>query len=483
MQINEKGKRVSRNDLTDLSITEAAALIVRRNLSPVELTDAYLARVEQQNPLLNAYVTVTAEAARAEAKAAEAEITHGTYRGPLHGIPIALKDLYATKGVRTAAGSRILRDYVPDSDSTVTRLLRAAGAISLGKTNTHEFAFGVTTNNPHFGPTRNPWDPERIPGGSSGGSGAAVAAGMAAMAMGSDTGGSIRIPAALCGIVGLKATHGRVSTAGVIPLSWTLDHAGPLTRTVEDAAIVLNAIAGVDPDDTMTVPVPVEDYRKDLTAGVRGMRLGVLHGAAFDPIDPDVSAALDAAYAVLRDLGATTDDVDGALLGSGRAATSDIMMLEARHYHAASLRDRPADFGEDVHARLTRRTDMSADDLLAALRVRDAVTVAANHLMERFDALLLATTRIPAPPIARQTILLDGEEVFAPSVLTTNTNPFNLTGMPALSVPCGFTAAGLPVGLHIVGRRWDEATVLRVGAAYERATTWHRRRPALIVGG
>ena len=218
---------MSQNDLTDLSIAEAAALIVRRQVSPSELTNAYLARIEEQNPLLNAYVTVTTEAARAAAKVADEEIAHGTYRGPLHGIPIALKDLYATKGVRTAAGSKILWDRVPGADATVTRLLREAGAIALGKTNTHEFAFGVTTNNPHFGATRNPWNPDCIPGGSSGGSGAAVAAGMATMAMGTDTGGSIRIPAALCGTVGLKATHGRVSTAGVIPLSWTLDHAGP----------------------------------------------------------------------------------------------------------------------------------------------------------------------------------------------------------------------------------------------------------------
>ncbi len=470
---------MAQDDLTGLNIAEAAALIVRREVSPVALTEAYLARIEEHNPLLNAYVTVTAEAARAEATEAEQEIARGTYRGPLHGIPIALKDLYATKGVRTAAGSKILWDRVPDHDSTVTRRLREAGAISLGKTNTHEFAYGVTTNNPHFGATRNPWNPDCIPGGSSGGSGAAVAAGMAAMAMGSDTGGSIRIPASLCGTVGLKATHGRVSTAGVIPLSWTLDHAGPLTRTVEDAAIVLNAIAGADSDDPMTAPVPVENYRQGLAAGVRGLRFAVLHGAQFDPIDTDVSAALDAAFAVLRDLGATIEEMDGATFGDGRPAVADIMMLEAQHYHAASLRDRPQDFGDDVRARLTRRTDMTATELLAALRTRDAITVAANRLMERYDALLLATTRIPAPPIAGQTIVIDGEEVFAPTLLTGNTNPFNLTGMPALSLPCGFTAAGLPIGLQIVGRRWGEATVLRIGASYERATDWHARRPAL----
>jgi aspartyl-tRNA(Asn)/glutamyl-tRNA(Gln) amidotransferase subunit A len=467
------------NDLTALSIAEAGALIVRRQVSPVELTDAYLAQLERQNPLLNAYVTVTGDAAREEARAAEREIGSGTYRGPLHGIPIALKDLYDTKGIRTAAGSKILWDRVPDEDSAVTTLLRAAGAISLGKTNTHEFAYGVTTNNPHFGATRNPWNPDCIPGGSSGGSGAAVAAGMAAMAMGSDTGGSIRIPAALCGTVGLKATHGRVSTAGVIPLSWTLDHAGPLTRTVEDAALVLNAIAGYDPNDAMTVPVPVDDYTRDLAAGVRGLRLGVPRTGFFEAIDPEVARAVEEAIAVYRTLGATVEDMDGTALWNARQAVSDIMLADARHYHAAWLRDRPEEYGEDVRDRLMRRTDMSADEFIAAMRVRAAVTVETARLMTRYDGLLLPTTRIPAPPIAGQTIIIDGQEVFAPNILTSNTNPFNLPGMPALSLPCGFTAAGLPIGLQVVTRRWDEVTALRIAAAYERATNWHTRRPAM----
>jgi aspartyl-tRNA(Asn)/glutamyl-tRNA(Gln) amidotransferase subunit A len=467
------------NDLTALSIAEAGALIVRRQVSPVELTDAYLAQLERQNPLLNAYVTVTGDAAREEARAAEREIGSGTYRGPLHGIPIALKDLYDTKGIRTAAGSKILWDRVPDEDSAVTTLLRAAGAISLGKTNTHEFAYGVTTNNPHFGATRNPWNPDCIPGGSSGGSGAAVAAGMAAMAMGSDTGGSIRIPAALCGTVGLKATHGRVSTAGVIPLSWTLDHAGPLTRTVEDAALVLNAIAGYDPNDAMTVPMPVDDYTRDLAAGVRGLRLGVPRAGFFEAIDPEVARAVEEAIGVYRTLGATVEDMDGTALWNARQAVSDIMLADARHYHAAWLRDRPEEYGEDVRDRLMRRTDMSADEFIAAMRVRAAVTVETARLMTRYDGLLLPTTRIPAPPIAGQTIIIDGQEVFAPNILTSNTNPFNLPGMPALSLPCGFTATGLPIGLQVVTRRWDEVTALRIAAAYERATDWHTRRPAM----
>ncbi len=481
--------------LAFLSIAEAAQQIERRTLSPVELTRAYLDRIERLNPALNAYVTVTADSALAEARTAEQEIGRGGYRGPLHGIPIALKDLYATRGVRTAAGSKILGDWVPDEDATVTARLRQAGAILLGKTNTHEFAYGATTLNPHFGPSRNPWDTNCITGGSSGGSGAAVAAGIAAMAMGTDTGGSIRCPAALCGTVGLKPTHGRVSTAGIVPLSWSLDHPGPLTRTVEDAALVLDAIAGFDPRDTMTQPVPVQQYRAAARGEVRGMRLGVPRNGFFDASDPEVIAAVEAALATLRDLGAIIEDVDAPEIWNGRAALGEIIMAEARHYHAASLRDRPQDFGADVLARLNRRTDLSAAELVAAFRQQDAAKREAATLLERYDALLTPTVRIPAPRMVEERISIsphaeppgtpatmgvdENGSLAASRALLTNTGPFNLTGMPALSVPCGFTAEGLPIGLQIAGRRWDEATVIRIGHVYEQATAWHTRRPAL----
>lgn len=482
-------------ELTFLSIAEVAGLIERRSLSPVELTRAYLERIERLNPVLNAYVTVIAEAALAEAKSAEQEIGRGSYRGPLHGVPIALKDLYATRGVRTAAGSKILGDWVPDADATVTARLRQAGAVLLGKTNTHEFAYGATTLNPHFGASRNPWDTGCITGGSSGGSGAAVAAGIAAMAMGTDTGGSIRCPAALCGTVGLKPTHGRVSAAGVVPLSWSLDHPGPLARTVEDAAIVLDIIAGFDPLDTMTEPVPVQQYRAAADGDVRGMRLGVLRYGFFDAIDPEVSAAVEAALAVLRGLGAVVEDVEAKQLWNGRAALAEIIMAEARHYHAASLLHRPQDFGADVLARLTRRTDLSAAELVAAFRQQDAAKLEASALLNRYNALITPTVRIPAPRIVGERITISPEaeppgtpattgadengSLAASRVLLTNTGPFNLTGMPALSLPCGFTAGGLPIGLQIAGRRWDEASVIRTGHAYEQATPWHTRRPAL----
>jgi aspartyl-tRNA(Asn)/glutamyl-tRNA(Gln) amidotransferase subunit A len=471
---------VQTTELTAMTIAEAAAQIERRSLSPVELTRAYLQRIERLNPRVNAYVTVTAEQALAAARLAETQIAAGSYLSPLHGVPIALKDIYATHGIRTTAGSKILGEWVPDEDATTTRKLLGAGAVLLGKVNTHEFAYGVTTNNPHFGPTRNPWDLEKIPGGSSGGSGAAVAADLTPLAMGTDTGGSIRIPASLCGTVGLKPTHGRVSTAGIVPLSWSLDHPGPLTHTVEDAAIVLQAIAGADLRDPMTVPVPVPDYRAGLAEGVRGLRLGVARYGFFEDVDPEVGAALEEAIAVFRGLGATVEDVEARSLWDDRAAVGDIIVAEARHFHAASLRDRPGDFGADVLDRLNRRTDMTAEELVAAFRLRDEAIRETEGLLERYDALLTPATRIPAPGILHgQTIVLGGKEVYAPNVLTTNTAPFNLTGMPALSLPCGFTGAGLPIGLQIAGRRWDEATVLRVGAAYEQASDWHTRRPAL----
>jgi aspartyl-tRNA(Asn)/glutamyl-tRNA(Gln) amidotransferase subunit A len=352
--------------------------------------------------------------------------------------------------------------------------------VLLGKLNTHELAFGVTTNNPHFGATRNPWSLDRIPGGSSGGSGAAVAAGLVPFAMGTDTGGSIRIPASLCGVVGLKPTYGRVSTAGILPLSWSLDHAGPLTRTVEDAAIVLNAIAGPDDRDPQTPPVPVPDYRGALNGGVDGLHLGVPRAGFFDELDPEVAVAVELAIAVLRDLGAEVADIpETPAIWEGRQRYIDILLPEARFFHTAALETRPQDFGADVLARLGSRTDTTAAELVAAMRARDAAIQEASALLRRFDALLTPATPIPAPEISDdQTVVQAGKRVLAASVLTRDSGAFNTTGMPALSLPCGFTSDGLPIGLQIAGNRWDESTVLRVAATYERATPWHLRRPA-----
>src|SRR5579883_1841486 len=311
----ERGLRrgaMTGDDLTGLTVIAAGHAIAARELSPVELARAHLDRIQELNPELNAYLTVTPESALQQARRAEREVAAGQSRGPLHGVPFALKDIYQTRGVRTTAGSRLFERWVPDEDATTYARLREAGGVLLGKLNTHELAFGVTNNNPHFGPARNPWDPSRIPGGSSGGSGVAVVAGMAPYALGTDTGGSIRIPASLCGCVGLKPTYGRVSTAGIVPLSWSLDHAGPLTRTVEDAAVVLQAIAGIDPRDPATAPVPVPNYPAELRASIAGMRLGVVRGGFCEALDPDVAAAFEAALDVFRGLGVAVEDVERA---------------------------------------------------------------------------------------------------------------------------------------------------------------------------
>lgn len=464
-------------DVTGLSVARAAAAIRGREVSPLELTEAYLRRIEQVNPTINAYVAVTAERALADARRATDEVAAGSYRGPLHGVPVALKDLFDTAGVRTAAGSKIFAERVPDEDSTVARRLREAGTVLLGKLNTHEFAYGVTTNNPHFGPTRNPWATERIPGGSSGGSGAAIAAGLATATMGTDTGGSIRIPAALCGVVGLKPTYGRVSKAGVAPLSWMFDHPGPITRTVEDAALVLGAIAGYDPRDFSTVPAPVDDYAAALAGGVRGLRVGVPRGYFFDRLDGEVAGAIERALDVLRGLGAEVRDVALPDITPLVPALFGLVLAEAQEIHAESLRTRPGDFGPDVAAILGSPTP-GAGDLVAALRARYAFTEAMRTALEDVDVLVTPTTPVPATRIGQETVSYGGAEEPVIFAMIRCTAPFNATHLPALSLPCGFTGAGLPVGLQIAGRPFDEATVLRAGHAYEQATDWHRRRPA-----
>ncbi len=341
-------------DVANLSITRAARALRDGEFSPLELTDAYLRRIELLNPTVNAYITVTAERARDDARLATEEFAAGKVRGPLHGIPIAHKDLYETAGIRTTGGSKIHANHIPQADCTVARKLREAGTILLGKLNTHEYAYGVTTNNPHFGPTRNPWDLDRSPAGSSGGSGAAIAAGMATATTGSDTGGSIRMPASVCGVVGLKPTYGRVSKAGVLPLSYRYDHTGPLTRTVEDAALMLNAIAGYDPADPASARLPVDDATALLGAGVRGLRIGVPRGYFFDHLEDDIAAAMEAAIDVLVQLGADVRDVEIPGVAKGLGGTFGFVLAEAQDIHAASLRLRPEDFGSDVRDILTQ---------------------------------------------------------------------------------------------------------------------------------
>jgi aspartyl-tRNA(Asn)/glutamyl-tRNA(Gln) amidotransferase subunit A len=459
---------------TDLTLAEAAEALRARRLSPLELTDAHLARIERMNPRINAYVTVTAERARDDARRAGDAIARGDHRGPLHGIPIGLKDLVETAGIRTTCGSKVHATHVPATDATVMRKLAQAGAVLLGKLNTHEYAFGVTTNNPHWGATRNPWDTTRIPGGSSGGSGAAVAARLATAAIGTDTGGSIRIPAALCGVVGLKPTFGRVSKAGVFPMAYLLDHVGPLTRSVEDAAIMLAAIAGYDPADATTVPMPVDDYRARLRDGIRGLRVGVPRSRLFAPLDPHVAAAVEEALRTLARLGADVRDVEVPELPT--AAMFDLIVVEAKAIHADTLAHRMADLGLDLQLYLSSPTG-DAVSMASGLETLRRYSAAIRGVLDTVDVLVSPTCPIGAPPIGADVVAVGPVELQTFFAMAVRTSPFNAAGLPALSMPCGFTPDGLPIGLQIAGRPFDEATVLRAAWAYEQATDWHERRP------
>jgi len=470
------------NELTALSIAEAGEQIRRRSLSPVELTRAYLDRIAAQDGERHCYITVLREEALAAAAAAEQEIGRGEYRGPLHGIPVALKDLVMTGGIRTTGGSRILKDWVPGTDATVYRRFREAGAILLGKLNMHEFAYGPTGVNPHYGTPRNPWGQDRMPGGSSSGSGVAVAASLCAAALGTDTGGSVRIPASLCGIVGLKPTYGRVSRAGVIPLAWSLDHVGPLTRTVTDAALVLQVWAGADPADPSAASVPVPDYRRALERDVRGLRLGLVRDLFCERLDPEVRAALAAAGRALEGLGVTVEEARLPRIPHAGPAVFAIISAESMAYHEPYLRTRASEYGPDVRARLSAGQFVLASQYLKAQRARQVLRADVDGLLARFDGLLLPATPIPAPRVTDREATVDGVTEDVRGWLTRCTRPINLVGHPALAVPCGLTAGGLPIGLQLVGRWFDEATVLALGHAYEAVSPMRGRRPPALEG-
>ncbi len=467
------------DELTRLSIAEAAERIRGRQLSPVELTRAYLDRIQRLNGDFHAYITPLPSEALAAAASAEQAIGRGEYRGPLHGIPIALKDLIMTRGIRTTCGSQILKDWVPETDATVYRRLMEAGAILLGKLNLHEFAYGPTGVNPHYGTPRNPWGGDRIPGGSSSGSGVAVRADLCAGALGSDTGGSVRIPASLCGIVGLKPTYGRVSRAGVIPLAWSLDHIGPMTRTVTDAALLLQVLAGRDPSDPSTAETPVPDYRAALSGEVRGLRLGIPKTLFFERLDAEVRAAVLAAARALGDLGAAVEEIPLPKMAHAGPAVFAIISAEAMAYHERYLKTRPAEYGADVRTRLLTGQFLLATQYLKAQRARQLIRAELDAALSRVDALLIPTTPIPAPRIEDRTVTVDGVTEDARAWLTRCTRPVNLTGHPALSVPCGLTAEGLPIGLQLVGRHFNEGMLLRIGAAYEAVSPLRDRRPPL----
>jgi aspartyl-tRNA(Asn)/glutamyl-tRNA(Gln) amidotransferase subunit A len=460
-------------DLARLSITEAANLIRRKKLSPVELTQACLQRIDSLDARLRAFITVTREEALATAQQAAAAIARDDYKGPLHGIPFALKDLFDTAGVRTTAGSKIMADRVPVEDAAVTARLKAAGAVLLGKLNMHEFAYGATGVNPHYGATANPWDPTRISGGSSSGSGSALAAGMALGALGTDTGGSVRIPSSLCGITGLKPTYGRVSRRGVVPLSRALDHVGPMARSAADAALILGVIAGHDPADETSSEEPVPGYAKLLEDHrLKGLRVGVPHEHFFDNVDAEVAAAVRAAISTLEELGSQVSEVSLPHIGDAPAAVSAIMFTEALAYHRRWLAERPQDYGDELRGRL----EMGASAFggyIDAQRLRSLIVEEwRESVFDRVDLLAVPTTPITAPR-------LEEADLQVTVTLVRLTNPFNLLGVPAVSVPCGFTGGGLPIGLQLVGRWFEEGTVLGAAHAYQQATDWHKRAPPL----
>ncbi|MFQ5829073.1 MAG: amidase [Candidatus Methylomirabilia bacterium] len=460
-------------------ITELVRLIAAKEVSPVEVVQAHLDRIDALDRRLNAYLTVCRGEALAAARAAEAAVLNGQSVGRLHGVPIGLKDLYATKGIRTTVGSKILADWVPAEDATVVTRLKGAGAVILGKLAMHEFAYGPEGVNPRYGTPRNPWDPHthRIPGGSSSGSGVAVAAGLCAGALGTDTGGSVRIPSALCGITGLKPTYGRVSRTGVLPLGWSLDHVGPMTRSAADSALMLSAMAGYDSKDPTTSVLPVPDYTAALTGKVTGLRVGLLRAFFLEAADQEVGQAVEQASKTLERLGAKAQEVTLPTAAHAAAAAIAILASEALAYHEPWMKSRPGDYSEDIRQRLQTGAFISATQYLRSQQVRALFRREVDQCLAKLDVLIAPTTSIVAAPVGQTEVTVGNAKQDVRGSLVRFTRVFNVSGHPVCSVPCGFSAAGLPIGMQIVGRSFDEATVLRVADAYQRATDWHTRRP------
>jgi aspartyl-tRNA(Asn)/glutamyl-tRNA(Gln) amidotransferase subunit A len=452
------------------TIAELAARYRRRELSPVDVTRAALARIEKLDPALHAFVTLTADRALADAHAAEAALARGDAR-PLLGIPVAHKDIYLTRGIRTTGGSALLADWVPDDDAEVVRRWQRAGTVLLGKLITHEFAFGIQFPGHRFPAARNPWNLAHVPGGSSSGTAAALAAGLVVGATGSDTGGSIRGPAAFCGLAGIKPTYGRVSRAGVLPLSWTLDHTGPLARTVEDCAYLLQGMAGHDPADPASSPRPVDDYVGALGGPVQGLRVGVPRRYFFRDVDPEVERAFEDALRELGRLGADVRDVDMPSLDASHAFLL-IVLAEGYAYHERDLRTRAELYGDVLRERLLAGALVTASEYTQAQRLRAQLCAETAAVLRTVDVLATPTTPRPATAFS---VAHDPALSFPRS----NMLPFNATGLPTLALPCGFSAAGLPLSLQLSGRPFEESTVLRLGHAYQQATAWHTRHPRL----
>ncbi len=448
-----------------LSLTDQPDLVKSSEQSASDLASACYRQIEKLNPTLNAFITVIP---------AEKNSFPQSGSMPLQGIPIAVKDLYNTKGVRTTSGSKFFADHIPTEDAFVVQKIKKAGGQIIGKTNTHEIALGVTNNNPHFGACRNPWDINRTPGGSSGGSAVAVATGMATAAVGTDTGGSIRIPAALCGVVGLKPTYGRVSLRGILPLSWNLDHAGPITRKVEDAALMLQVMGGYDEQDSTCMKTLPGDYSSHLMDSMVERKIALAVGSYIEEAsDPEVLEAIRKAAKVLEEQGAIITELNVDFLKEAALANSLMTQADGAAFHRERMKEHPDWFGADVRQRLETGAAFTSSEYALARRAQVETRRRCELMFDQFDVLILPTTPIAAP-------VLEGENaVERARQLTRFTAPFNLTGLPALTVPCGFTQEELPIGLQIVSRPWNEAGVLRTGYAYQQATSWHKMKPKI----
>ncbi len=455
------------------TILELGELLRRKSLSPVELVEQHLERIEQQNPQLNAFITVMADSALAQARQAEREIRQGDWRGPLHGVPIGLKDLIDTAGTRTTAASALFKDRVPTEDAEVVTRLKKAGAVLIGKQNLHEFAYGGSSIISYFGEVRNPWNPAHITGGSSGGSAAAVAAGLGYGAIGTDTAGSIREPASPCGVVGLKPTYGRVSAHGVIPLAPSFDHVGPIAKRVSDAAVILQAIAGYDAKDEFSTDRPVDNYIAALQEKPEPLRIGVPRKFFFDDLDLEVASAMKHALDVLRTVSKEIRDVEFEV-----PTQRTLQGAESYAYHAEFAKRTPELYQPETLRRIQNGANVDQAEVSRRLQLLAKFRREIGDVFKEVDVLVTPTVPIPPPTIAD--LKQNPDELRQRElILLRNTRPFNVWGLPAISVPCGFTESGLPIGLQIAGPHWQEARVLQLAEAYEHATTWHKRKPSL----
>ena len=458
-------------ELCFLTAAELGSLIVKREISPVEIIEAMLTRIEMLNESLRAYLYINADRSMTEARTAEREICKGAYRGPLHGIPVAYKDIYHVRGLPTTAGSKIMADYIAMEDCTVAAKLRSAGAICLGKLNTLEFASGSMEV---FGDTRNPWNTQMVTGGSSSGSATALSAHLTTLATGTDTGGSVRTPASYCGVVGFKPTYGRISRAGIIPLSWSLDHAGPMARTVEDVCLLLATMAGQDPRDPTASLEPVSDYSAALNNDLKNVRIGVPRSYFFEEADPDVLRAVNGAIRTMREAGADLYEIDLPHAEHGSAASWTIAYSEAFAFHRNNFLERPGDYTPAFLHKISSAAFLTAEERVTSQRIRQVITSEFLQALKTVDVIATPTTSYPAYPL---------KGCSSQSFMRSLTRPVSLTGLPALSVPCGFASQGLPVSIQLIGRAWSESSVLRTAYAYEQAAGWHRRRPPICAGG